>query len=39
MYYVIFGLVALVSAILLVITIFYNKFKFAIIKIEEAEII
>ena len=37
MYYVIFGLVALVAAILLVITIFYNKFKFAIIKIEEAE--
>lgn len=37
MYYVIFGLIAVVAAILLVITIFYNKFKFTIIKIEEAE--
>lgn len=37
MYYSIFGAVAIVSAILLVITIYNNKFKFAIIKIEEAE--
>lgn len=37
MYYIIFGFVAVISAILLVISIVYNKFNFAIIKIEEAE--
>ena len=37
MLYAILGIVSAISVVLLFITIFYNKFRFAIIKIEEAE--
>lgn len=37
MLYIILGIICVISIILLVITIFYNKFNFAIIKIDEAE--
>lgn len=37
MLYTILGIVSVISIILLVIAIFYNKFNFAIIKIDEAE--
>ena len=37
MLYAILGIISVISIILLFITIYYNKFRFAIIKIEEAE--
>lgn len=37
MWYIILGTIIVISLVLLIITIFYNKFNFAIIKIEEAE--
>lgn len=37
MLYAILGIICVISIVLLFITIFYNKFRFAIIKIEEAE--
>lgn len=37
MFYIIIGLITFIAFILLVIVIYYNKFQFSIIKIEEAE--
>ena len=37
MLYIILGIIIAISLVLLVITIYYNKFNFAIIKIAEAE--
>ncbi len=37
MFYIIIGTITLIAFILLLITIYYNKFQFSIIKIEEAE--
>lgn len=37
MFYMIVGSITLIALILLIITIYYNKFQFAIIKIDEAE--
>lgn len=37
MFYIIVGIITFIAFILLIITIYYNKFQFAIIKIEEAE--
>lgn len=37
MFYIIVGTITLIAFILLLITIYYNKFQFSIIKIEEAE--
>lgn len=37
MFYIIVGSITLIAFILLIITIYYNKFQFCIIKIEEAE--
>lgn len=37
MLYIILGTVVIISIVLMIITIYYNKFRFAIIKIDEAE--